>query len=213
MAVKKKGKKVQGSYHHGSLAETLKSLALKRLGESKDSDFTIREIARKAQVSHAAAYRHFPSRRDLLAELSKDGFIAITKSFEEAERSANPDDAIDQLKKIGVAYVTFCVRNPGYYRAMWHTDLGPKDDLPDLMEAGKNSFLKLWDTVLKCKEEGRTDLEAQDLSAACWSLVHGLSVLLNENLLSNPLIQFDKSNAEQIAERIISIHMHGIAKR
>lgn len=213
MPAKKKIKKPEGSYHHGNLAETLKSLALNRLEESKDSAFTIREIAREAGVSHAAAYRHFPSHRDLLAEICKEGFIKITEAFTEAEKAASKDDPFDRLHKIGMAYIEFCIRNPGYYRAMWHTDLGPIGELIELQEAGKQSFLKLWDTILACKADNGSDFDPRDMATASWSIVHGFSVLMNEYQLNNPVLQIDKNNAMEAAEKILNILLYGLKGR
>ncbi|MEI1277291.1 WHG domain-containing protein [Leptospira venezuelensis] len=210
MPARKKMKKPEGSYHHGNLAETLKTLALKRLESSKDSTFTIREIAREAGVSHAAAYRHFPSHRDLLAQISKDGFIKITEEFTKAENASDP---FDRLKKLGIAYISFCLENVGYYRAMWHIDLGPVGDLEDLVEAGKNSFLKLWETVLVCESQKINKFEAREIATAAWSLVHGYSVLLNECQLNNPLLQIDKNNALQEAEKILQILDSGLKNK
>ncbi|WP_246032007.1 TetR/AcrR family transcriptional regulator [Leptospira fluminis] len=212
MAARKKSTKPAKTYHHGNLAETLKSLALKRLKESKDSAFTIREIAREAGVSHAAAYRHFPSHRDLLAEISKDGFLGITKAFLKAEAEAKADDPLDRLEKIGIAYVSFCVENPGYYRAMWHTDLGPKDDLLELQEAGKQSFLRLWETVLACREKGVSDFSPEELAAAAWSIVHGFSTLVNESQLVYTL-GIDRGNAKEVAKTMVRLFVNGIKKR
>ncbi|EMJ99839.1 TetR/AcrR family transcriptional regulator [Leptospira sp. WS58.C1] len=213
MPAKKKMKKPEGSYHHGNLAETLKTLALKRLESSKDSAFTIREIAREAGVSHAAAYRHFPSHRDLLAQISKDGFIKITEEFTKAEKASSPSDPFDRLKRLGLAYISFCLENVGYYRAMWHIDLGPVGDLEDLMEAGKNSFLKLWETILICESQKINKFQAREMATAAWSLVHGYSVLLNECQLNNPLLQIDKNNALQEAEKILQILDSGLKNK
>lgn len=212
MPAKKKVKKPEGAYHHGNLAETLKSLALKRLEESNESDFTIREIARDAGVSHAAAYRHFQSRRDLLAEISKDGFLKITESFSEAE-AISSEDPFDRLHQIGLAYISFCMNNPGYYRAMWHTDLGPISDLQELQEVGKNSFLKLWDTIERCKSAKGSDFEVRDMATASWSVVHGFSVLINESLLNNPILKIDRSNAMDAAEKVLRILVEGLRSR
>ncbi|TGK03041.1 TetR family transcriptional regulator [Leptospira langatensis] len=213
MPAKKKTKKPEGAYHHGNLAETLKNLALKRLELSKDSGFTIREIAREAGVSHAAAYRHFPSRIDLLAEISKEGFIKITEAFTESEKTASPNDPFDRLQKLGLAYIRFCIQHPGYYRAMWHTDLGCIDDMTELQEAGKQSFLKLWETILSCESQGNAGFSPREMAAAAWSIVHGYSVLISEGQMENPLLQINKKNAIEEAEKILKILNVGLIKR
>ncbi len=213
MPSKKKMKKPEGSYHHGNLAETLKSLALKRLGESHDSAFTIREIAREAGVSHAAAYRHFPSHRELLAEISKEGFLKITEAFLQGEKEARPGHPFDRLQNIGMAYISFCIQNPGYYRAMWHTDLGPTRDLPELQDAGKNAFLSLWETIQDCKTTTGSSFDPKDMAAASWSIVHGFSVLINMGQLNNPILEIDKKNALAAAEKVLQILSYGLRIR
>jgi Bacterial regulatory proteins, tetR family len=54
-------------YHHGHLEETLLKTAIQLIGEVGPAGFTLREVARRAGVSHNAPYRHFADREKLLA--------------------------------------------------------------------------------------------------------------------------------------------------
>src|SRR5262245_22032342 len=71
-------------YHHGKLKETLIRVAIELIEKRGDASFTIRELAKLAGVSHAAAYRHFRSKRELLAQIAEEGFHALQASFDEA---------------------------------------------------------------------------------------------------------------------------------
>jgi len=42
---------------------------------------TLREVARRAGVSHAAPYRHFPSKEALLAEVAEVGFRRLIEEM------------------------------------------------------------------------------------------------------------------------------------
>ena len=61
-------------YHHGDLKRVVIETAQDMLREDKGWQFTLREVARRAGVSHAAPYKHFPDKGALLAELAMLGF-------------------------------------------------------------------------------------------------------------------------------------------
>ena len=61
-------------YHHGDLKRVVIETAQAMLREDKGWQFTLREVARRAGVSHAAPYKHFPDKSALLAELAALGF-------------------------------------------------------------------------------------------------------------------------------------------
>ena len=54
-------------YHHGHLRETLLQAAIELIPELGPAGFTLREVARRAGVSHNAPYRHFEDKEELLA--------------------------------------------------------------------------------------------------------------------------------------------------
>src|SRR5271168_5555383 len=66
-------------YHHGDLAAALIEAALVLLDETQDWAFSLREVARRAGVSHNAPYKHFPEKRDLLAAVAARGFEALAE--------------------------------------------------------------------------------------------------------------------------------------
>ena len=66
--------KKQAPYHHRGLREALVASGRKLLEEKGLRGFTLRECARRAEVSHAAPAHHFDSINDLLAEIATRGF-------------------------------------------------------------------------------------------------------------------------------------------
>src|ERR1700733_1843655 len=104
-------------YHHGNLRETLLQGAVCVIAEVGPSAFTLREVARRAGVSHNAPYRHFRDKDALLAAVATEGFLELTRSMREAgERQPR---ALDKLKQSGLAYVAFALRRPEHFTVMF----------------------------------------------------------------------------------------------
>ena len=52
-------------YHHGDLRHAIVQAALEILRETQSLEFSLRELARRAGVSHNAPYKHFSDKREL----------------------------------------------------------------------------------------------------------------------------------------------------
>jgi AcrR family transcriptional regulator len=61
-------------YHHGDLRRGLIDAALALVAEKQDWTFSLREVARRAGVSHNAPYNHFTDRGELLGAVAAAGF-------------------------------------------------------------------------------------------------------------------------------------------
>src|SRR3954471_11223593 len=66
-------------YHHGDLPRVIVKAALEILRETQSLEFSLRELARRAGVSHNAPYKHFADKRELLAAVSAAGFEMLAK--------------------------------------------------------------------------------------------------------------------------------------
>src|SRR5246127_4688838 len=78
-------------YHHGDLPRAVVAAALEILSETQSHEFSLRELARRAGVSHNAPYKHFADKRELLAAVSAAGFEALAKRMAaEMARFSNP---------------------------------------------------------------------------------------------------------------------------
>ena len=92
-------------YHHVNLKQSLLDAAVALIGEVGPQAFTLREVARRAGVSHNAPYRHFRDKDDLLAEVAAQGFDQLTESMKEA--MARGKTAAERLSLAGRGYVQF----------------------------------------------------------------------------------------------------------
>ena len=86
-------------------------------------------MARKAGVSHAAPYRHFPNHEALLVELSIEGFDELREAVVTA--AASPGSESDRIANIGAAYMRFVAQRPALARLMF--PLPNRDDHPAIV--------------------------------------------------------------------------------
>ena len=161
-------------YHHGNLREELLGAAIRLIAEVGPTAFTLREVARRAGVSHNAPYRHFRDRDDLLAAVAAQGFHELTQAMVDA---AGPKtDALERLKSAGLGYVAFALRRPEHFTVMFDAPRSERKR-PDSPE-GKLAFGTLMSFVKDCQDTGR--LPAGDLhqmALLAWTMVHGIAKL------------------------------------
>jgi AcrR family transcriptional regulator len=179
------------AYHHGDLRRTVIDTAFEMMGETGDWQFTLREIARRSGVSHAAPYKHFPDKASLLAELAMIGFDRLGQALTEA--ASAPAVPRDKLLPMSRAYVDFGTRNPALYRLMFGAETSGAPDV-HLGERALATFAIVLDLLTLGQEVGDFRSRAvRDQAAACWALFHGMTLLAIDGLLipekvgANPL--------------------------
>jgi AcrR family transcriptional regulator len=160
-------------YHHGRLRQALIETAVKTIARHGIDALSLRELAAQAGVSPGAPYHHFPNRSDLLASIAEEGFAQLEAQLI-AARDAAPDGASGRLEALGLAYVTFAVSSPGYFRVMFHGASNP----PGPTEVGLRTFNILRDSVVACQHAGEAPKgDATGLVLLAWSAVHGFATL------------------------------------
>ena len=164
------------SYHHGNLRQVLLNAAIGLIQESGPEGFTLREVARRAQVSHTAPYRHFRDKNDLLAAVAEQGFLNLSEAMAGAARHArNP---LVRLHRLGLAYVISAVQRPAHFRVMFGVRLHPEDHAA-AWTAGTRAFQVLVDAISACQEANLVRQgDPVQLAHVAWSLVHGIAQLV-----------------------------------
>lgn len=169
-------------YHHGDLRRAVIETALDMLREEKGWQFTLREVARRAGVSHAAPYKHFPDKAALLAEIAMIGFDRMRESLSAAKSEA-PKTLRDEITPVARAYVAFGTDNPALYRLMFSAEEGKAVGM-HLNERAMAVFDVLLDILRRGQAAGsirKRPIEGQ--AAAAWGLVHGMTMLAIDGLL------------------------------
>jgi AcrR family transcriptional regulator len=146
---------------------------------------SLREIARRAGVSHGAPLRHFPSLASLLAHVSAEGFRRLSDAVAAGAASSGPS-ARDRLAGAGRAYCRFGLTQPGLLTLMFRWDLVDRGE-PELSAASHEAFDRFTELVAAAQAEGwQPGWEPKLLAGALWSAVHGLASLWVPGALQRP---------------------------
>jgi AcrR family transcriptional regulator len=173
-AVEKKG----GRYHHGDLRRALLDAALEVLAREGAAALTLREVARRAGVTHAAPYRHFTDKQQLLATVAEEGFRMLTSQMREAW-AKHEGDPVRGLQAIGVAYVRFATGQRAHFQVMFGKDIDWSREHAGLEETADCCFEVLISAVQACQGAGAIRPGDPLIPSLCaWSMVHGLSELI-----------------------------------
>lgn len=209
MARLRKVEQKQGRFHHGNLRQALIDGALQILSKEGQNAITLREVARRAGVTHAAPYRHFASKEALLAAVAEEGFHLLRKEVETAMQAVTGDE-LDRLQEFGAAYLRFALRSPAHYRLMYGPEFATRADHPELQEASRAAFTLLLDSVRASQEAKLVrDGDAVQLGLAAWSMAHGLSLLLMDRQLEDAGV--GRAQADQMARMATQTLRDGMA--
>lgn len=168
-------------YHHGDLRRAVLTAALDVIAADGPSTLSLRDLARRAGVSHAAPAHHFGDRTGLLTAIAAEGFGLLATALREA-----PD-----LKEAGVRYVRFAREHPAHFQVMFAPGLLRADDL-ELTTARALAGDALREAVSAVHPEGthpgtHPGIEPRLAGVAAWSLAHGFATLLLGNNLDGPV--------------------------
>ncbi|WP_432116399.1 TetR/AcrR family transcriptional regulator [Streptomyces sp. S1] len=153
----------RSTYHHGGLREAVLAAALDVIAAEGPGALSLRDLARRAGVSHAAPAHHFKDRTGLLTAVAAEGYDLLAGAL-----AGTP-----VLRERGVRYVRFAVEHPAHFQVMFQPDLLRADD-PDLLAAKERAS-----TELRAGVAGLDGVpDAREAGIAAWSLAHGFATLL-----------------------------------
>ncbi|GAA0537272.1 TetR family transcriptional regulator [Saccharopolyspora erythraea NRRL 2338] len=175
------------SYHHGDLRRTILDAAAAAIAESGPASWSLRELARRAGVSHAAPAHHFGDKTGLLTDLAAEGFGLLADALADAG-----DDFVD----VGLAYVRFAVDHRAHFEVMFQPDLYRTDD-PRVTAARDRAGHVLEEGVRQVQGEHERTTEL-----AAWSLVHGFASLWISGALSESANGDPEASARPVLRRL-----------
>lgn len=167
------------SYHHGDLRRALLDAAQAELAAGGLENFSLRKVARRAGVSHAAPAHHFKDAKGLLTALATDGYSRFADALQTGMREElSPRE---QMIEMGLGYVGFALEDPARFRLLFSSERPDSGD-PKLADAAQCAFNVLVDGVAAfCGAHPYQDAKALDLACALWSVAHGAADLLISN--------------------------------
>jgi AcrR family transcriptional regulator len=164
-------------YHHGALRQTLMAHALEAIAASGPTGWSLRDLARRAGVSHAAPAHHFGDKTGLLTAVAIDGYRTQARRLEASW--AETSSALE----LGVAYVRFALDNPAAFEVMYRPHLLHTDsrELLEAQAAASRPLFVAMDHLARLDPS----IEPRTAAVAAWSIVHGFATLwLNGDLPS-----------------------------
>jgi AcrR family transcriptional regulator len=167
------------SYHHGNLRDALVSAGLEILERKGPAALSLRAVARKAGVSHAAPAHHFPTLGHLLGEIEARGFEEFVRFLDEVA-AQGAQDPESRLKAIGRAYIEFAMAHKSLYTLMFQTT-GKIVGTQTLESAMQAAWDQLVATIAAYLERSKTDAITLAGAVQVWSMVHGFVLLSNDN--------------------------------
>ncbi len=148
-------------YHHGDLRRAVLDAAVAAVTEHGPAGISLRDLARRAGVSHAGPVHHFGDKAGVLTALAAEGFGLLADALAaESERG---------FVEVGVAYVRFAIEHRAHFEVMFRPELHREDD-PALAAARDRAGGLLTSGASAVSDDAMAGV-------AAWSLMHGFANL------------------------------------
>jgi AcrR family transcriptional regulator len=154
-------------YHHGDLRTALLAAAEAELADKGVEGFSLRSVAKRAGVSHAAPAHHFGDTGGLLTALAAEGFHSFQDTLDAREVGAT--DARDKAVRAGLGYLEFALKRPALFRLIF-SSARPDFASADLIAAAGRAYDHLVGLV-SVLGGGEADV------LALWATSHGIADL------------------------------------
>ena len=197
------------TYHHGDLRGALLAALAELLRQRGVAHVSLRDVARRAKVSHAAPAHHFGGKSGLLTAFAAEGYERLAGSaLAEAVRGVR--DGADRLEAVGRGYLRFAVENREQFDLMFRVDQLDEDE-PRFLQARAAAFGVLADTIAQCARDGY--LRGQDpqlVAIAAWALVHGAAALFLSGRLTE---RIGIDDPERLASDLCRLFVDAVLRR
>ncbi len=166
------------AYHHGNLGPALEDAALELMRTQGHATLSLREVARRAGVSHNAPYHHFGDRTALLKRLSERGMAELLDAMREEREATAGRDPREAAVRIGSTYVHYAAQHPERFRLIYDPEVcvpgSPSEAMAPLI-GGVEALLAETTASLA---PGADPQVIAALTTAVWAAVHGLAELV-----------------------------------
>ena len=143
---------------------------------------SMREVARRAGVSHQAPYHYFGDRSGIFAAISEEGFTGLAQAFRDVHETNMP------AAKAGfIAYLNFSRAHIGHFRVMFRNDICGVTTHPSTQIAADSAFDELRLMVARITGPEIDPNNAFTFATMLWSLAHGLATLVIDGPLPNKI--------------------------
>lgn len=183
------------TYHHGDLAKALLDATDRIASEEGLEHLSIRAVAKSVGVTHAAAFRHFASKRDLLTAFAARSARKMAAFLEQETEQAQPEERFRQL---GLAYISYATKYPSQFRIIFREEI---------LDTQNSDYLAAMDRLAAhLSGQGNEDAGSSAIPTTAllaWASVHGLATLFIDGALQRDLPKGGETVAFNDALRIL----------
>lgn len=184
-------------YHHGDLKKEIIHKGLQLLNKEGYDAFSLRKVAVMCGVSHAAPYKHFKDKDELITAITQEVSNSFGASLGEV-LARYPEDPNTQIVEMGKAYVRYMVENPEYLKFIFLSNFHDSKSLQVtksiISHEGSPAFSAFYQSATNYLNavQARGENYAVDI-LTMWSLVHGIAILI-----TNRIIEYDGDYLELV---------------
>ena len=190
-------------YHHGNLRAALLKAAFQLVAKVGMEGFTLREVARRAGVSHNAPYRHFKSREDLVAALATEGLRQLFAALQKAV--GDTADPVVRIRAAARVYLHFAIQNPSRFHVMFHSPIEWRAH-PEYTAAYTDS-LNLLGSLMRSHPDLAIDVDTA--GELVWAGIHGITELG----IARRLWDGDVASLERLVDSAVGIILRGMRQQ
>ena len=179
-------------YHHGQLKQALIEAGIEILNVTTPEQLSLRKVANQCGVSHAAPYKHFKNKDDLLHAIYQYIYEQFTMALKEAILQIS-DEPYQQIIRMGSAYITFFVHHPNYFHFFFIERWKNKniENLSTHIEQSLSYRFFTETAIHYFQSVGIPKERYQNNIIAMWSIVHGITLMIVTKMIQIPIHQTD----------------------
>jgi AcrR family transcriptional regulator len=177
------------TYHHGDLKNALIKAGVDILAKDGVSGLSLRKVATKAGVSHAAPYSHFADKQALIAAISTEGFRQLYERISAVAEEYKTKPSM-QMIEVAWAYVQFAMDDRDRFKVMFSGILEKEREYPEFVVEAQRNFQMVKMIVEANQAAGVLRSGPSDLVAlSAWGIIHGFVMLLLEGQISHTVLE------------------------
>jgi AcrR family transcriptional regulator len=197
-------------YHHGDLRRVLIEAALALAEEGGVEAVSVREAARRAEVSPGAPFRHFPSRDALMTAVAEEAQRRFRAEIASAMAEA-PGDPLARFRALGVAYLRWAMSNPAHFEVISSGKYFNHDGAERLSEDNAEIIDMAGQALAEAFAEGQLRIaDLKTVQIAGRALVYGFARMNIDGHF--PRWGVAEAEAGRTAEAIVDLFVEGIRK-
>ncbi|MGW1772686.1 TetR/AcrR family transcriptional regulator [Streptomyces sp. NPDC002104] len=199
-------------HQDSGLRERLIDVGVELVTNEGTAALGLREIARRAGVSHGAPRRYFPTHHALLSAIARRGFGELGSRIPAAMAGPGAEDPRGQVRALGRAYVGYALEHPGMFELMFRHDLldsSGQDGPPGAPQGARlrDSTLPMFELLVSLVARCRTGGQPRITAAALWANLHGVAQLWSRGSLPLALDGDPEGSLDRVVDAAVDAHL------